>query len=177
MPKFDLIKHRHGRKFFVKVVKSDKEHSWRDKVVNSIIEVCVTLNKYAFFLFLLFQCIQTDSRPNVWIPVLDDEPSVRPTVKKPDKMEAIRLHQSRMVASDMHARVVPARDVQPRDVQPRDTQASNMPTRDMQGSDSPSNDMQASDVLASNVQDRDVLASEVQARDVLTSDVQARDIM
>ena len=39
VPKFDLIKSRHGKKYFPKIVKVDKDHSWRDMIVSLVIEV------------------------------------------------------------------------------------------------------------------------------------------
>ena len=39
VPRFDLIKSRHGRKYFAKVVKEEKDHSWREMIVKIVIEV------------------------------------------------------------------------------------------------------------------------------------------
>ena len=38
-PRFDLVKQRHGRKYFVKAVKEEKDHSWRNKILHLIFEV------------------------------------------------------------------------------------------------------------------------------------------
>ena len=42
VPKFDLVKQRHGVKYFAKIVKTEKEHSWRDKIVVLIVQVTIT---------------------------------------------------------------------------------------------------------------------------------------
>ena len=39
VPRFDLVKQRHGRKYYAKMIKSPKDHAWRDMVVHMIVEV------------------------------------------------------------------------------------------------------------------------------------------
>ena len=41
VPRFDLIKSRHGKKYFAKIVKVEKDHSWRDMIVLLVIEVII----------------------------------------------------------------------------------------------------------------------------------------
>ena len=79
VPQFDLVKHRHGKKYFAKVVKEPKDQSWRE------VAMMITI-----------QCLETGSKPSVGVPVLDGVPSVRPVVPKPLKSDAIQFHQSRL---------------------------------------------------------------------------------
>ena len=79
VPRFDLVKTRHGKKYFAKVVKEAKDQSWMKVAVD-----------------LTIQCVATGSKPSVCAPTLDAVQSVRPVVAKPSKSEAIQFHQSRM---------------------------------------------------------------------------------
>lgn len=79
VPRFDLVKTRHGKKYFAKVVKEPKDQSWMKVAVD-----------------LAIQCVETGTKPSVSAPTLDAVPSVRPVVAKPNKSEAIQFHQSRM---------------------------------------------------------------------------------
>ena len=42
VPKFDLVKQRHGSKYFAKIVKTEKEYAWRDKIVELIVQVRIS---------------------------------------------------------------------------------------------------------------------------------------
>ena len=79
VPQFDLMKHRHGKKYFAKVIKVAKDQSWRE------VAMLITM-----------QCLATGSKPSLGVPVLDGVPSVRPVVPKPLKSDAIIFHQSRL---------------------------------------------------------------------------------
>ena len=46
--KFDIIKSRHGKKYFPKIVKVDKDHSWRDMIVSVVFEVGFVENEYSY---------------------------------------------------------------------------------------------------------------------------------
>ena len=91
------MKQRHGRKYFVKAVKEEKDHSWRNKILHLIFEVSDDLVNNYICTYDSFQCIESGTKPDVSIPVLDHVPSVRPLVTKPEKSEAISHHQSRMI--------------------------------------------------------------------------------
>ena len=58
--------------------------------VKSVFLFCINFHDYSF------QCIETRTRPKVTIPVLDNEPSVRPVIERPNKEAAIKAHESRM---------------------------------------------------------------------------------
>jgi len=78
--RFDLIKQRHGKKYYAKTVKEDKDHSWRELIVS-----------------LVIQCIVDGTRPRVDLPVLDEELSVRQVVAKPAKADAVSAHKTRLL--------------------------------------------------------------------------------
>ena len=44
--KFDIIKSRHGKKYFPKIVKVVKDHSWRDMIVSMVFEVGAVDNEF-----------------------------------------------------------------------------------------------------------------------------------
>jgi len=84
VPRFDLVKQRHGKKYFAKMVKTDKDHSWREMVVR-----------------LLIQCLKDGTRPVDMMPSLGEELSVRTKIVKPNKSEAVELHQSRLARHNL----------------------------------------------------------------------------
>ena len=45
----------------------------------------------------LFQCVRENSVPDVPLPTGTDLPSVRQSLPKPEKADAVRKHQSRFV--------------------------------------------------------------------------------
>lgn len=78
--KFDIVRQRHGKKYYAKPVKEDKNHSWREIILRMVVK-----------------CIETSTRPDVTLPVLDDVESVRPRIDKPEKSAAIEAHKSRLL--------------------------------------------------------------------------------
>ena len=50
---------------------------------------------FVFTVKSFFQCVRTGTRPVVKIPLGEDMPNVRKVVEKPDKADAIKMHQSR----------------------------------------------------------------------------------
>jgi hypothetical protein len=78
--KFDLIKQRHGKKFYAKPIKEAKDHSWRELIVRFVVE-----------------CVASNTRPIVTLPVLSGEESVRVQINKPPKEEAVAAHKSRLL--------------------------------------------------------------------------------
>ena len=79
VPQYDIVKNRHGKKYFAKVIKVAKDQSWRQVAM-----------------FITMKCLETGSKPSVGVPVLDGVASVRPVVPKPLKSDAIQFHQSRL---------------------------------------------------------------------------------
>ena len=46
VPRFDLIKSRHGKKYYAKIVRVDKDHSWREAVVALVLQVSFVYDVY-----------------------------------------------------------------------------------------------------------------------------------
>ena len=74
------MRQRNGVKFTVKKIKVEKDYSFRDTIAS-----------------LVLKCVSNGSSPKVTLPLGENLPSVRVTVVKPDKQEAIRKHQTRML--------------------------------------------------------------------------------
>jgi len=82
-PQFDLVSNRAGTKWFVKPRMEPKDDSWRDAILN-----------------LVIQSIELRQRPVVKIPVAGLEHCVRGKKEpRPNKTEAIEKHQTRMLAN------------------------------------------------------------------------------
>ena len=92
---FDLVKTRHAKKYQVKAVKVAKDTSWR----NGLASLTVKVYKSLWLNALIFQIqfARTGTKPSVSIPLGEDLPRVRKQIEKPDKLEAIRSHQSRFL--------------------------------------------------------------------------------
>ena len=96
LPRFDLVKQRHGKKYYVKAVKVPKDYNWRNTLASLTVKVgspCLCV--FVFTFEPLFQYVRTGTRPVVKIPLGEDTPNVKKVVPKPDKADAIKMHQSR----------------------------------------------------------------------------------
>ena len=60
-PKFIVVKNRHGKKYYAKVVKDSKDHSWRDFIANLIHEVPSKKLNTNFRSFLCIVCWRGDN--------------------------------------------------------------------------------------------------------------------
>ena len=76
-----------------------KDDSWRDAILNLVIQVLAA--KFGYILNLgTFQSIELRQRPVVKIPVAGLEHCVRGKKEpRPNKTEAIEKHQTRMLAN------------------------------------------------------------------------------
>ena len=65
------------------MVKEKKDGSWRDSLCDFVV-----------------QCVEKRVAPTVEVPSASDVEHVRGKAEKPDKLEAIQKHQSRMIYND-----------------------------------------------------------------------------
>lgn len=79
-PRFSLECSRDGKRWYVRVVKEKKDGSWRDTLCDFVV-----------------QCVEKRVAPAVEVPSGADVKCVRGKVERPDKLESIKKHQSRMV--------------------------------------------------------------------------------
>ena len=79
-PIYDVVQHRHGKKYFAKVVKEAKDQSWRDMAV-----------------LYTIRSIESGTRPKLELPTLAGVKSVKPSVQKPEKRDVVNFHQSRLL--------------------------------------------------------------------------------
>ena len=81
-----------SRKFkFILTVSTEKNIFRKNYVLFCMNCLCV----FVLTFNSLFQCVRTGTRPVVKIPLGEDMPNVRKVVEKPDKADAIKMHQSR----------------------------------------------------------------------------------
>ena len=77
---WDYIKQRHGKRYYVKPIKVNKDHGWRNTLAS-----------------LVLSCVRTDSVPTVNIPLGEELPKFRKEINKPEKADAVQKHQSRFL--------------------------------------------------------------------------------
>merc|ERR1712179_544364 len=79
--RYELVSNRAGTKWFVRPRLEDKDNSWREALAELILE-----------------CVEKRKRPLTEIPVAGPEHLIRgKKVARPDMLEAISKHQSRML--------------------------------------------------------------------------------
>ena len=78
-PRFDLVCSRDGKRWYIRMVKEEKDSRWMDGICEFVVE-----------------CVDRQMIPKVEIPVGSEVTRVRSRSEKPDKSEAFAKHQTRM---------------------------------------------------------------------------------
>jgi hypothetical protein len=98
VPRFKLETDRGGTKWFIKVVKAPKDTDWKDEIVSFVLRVLIWLILCQNVFCFKFQCVETDCRPDVRIPVGNvPRPKNQAHVERPTKSEAVLKHQKRFM--------------------------------------------------------------------------------